>query len=48
MGLKREQKYKEKPILDEQKQFEINTQLQLALSNDLIIEIEYYSHILYD
>ncbi|SFA89398.1 YolD-like protein [Lentibacillus halodurans] len=43
-----EQEYKEKPILDEQKQFEINSKLQLALSNDLTVEIEYYSHDLHD
>ncbi|WP_090237889.1 YolD-like family protein [Lentibacillus halodurans] len=35
-------------MLDEQKQFEINTQLQLALSNDLTVEIEYYSHDLHE
>lgn len=37
-----EQEYKEKPIIDEQKMFEINTMLQLALHNDLTIKVEYY------
>src|SRR5699024_4115791 len=39
-----EQEYKQKPILDEQKQFELNTKLQLALQNDLTVEVEYYDH----
>ncbi|WP_176449287.1 YolD-like family protein [Lentibacillus sp. CBA3610] len=40
----REQEYKKKPILDEQKQFELNTKLQLALQNDLTVEVEYYDY----
>src|SRR5699024_1318970 len=43
-----EQKYKEKPILDEQKQFEINSKLQLAINNDLTVEVEYYDHDVHD
>ncbi|WP_185959636.1 YolD-like family protein [Lentibacillus cibarius] len=39
-----EQEYKQKPILDEQKQFELNTKLQLALQNDLTVEVEYYDY----
>jgi len=44
----REQEYKKKPILDEQKQFELNTKLQLALQNDLTVEVEYYDHGIHD
>src|SRR5699024_4328863 len=40
----KEQEYKQKPILDEQEQFELNTRLQLALQNDLTVEVEYYDH----
>ncbi|GAB4073714.1 hypothetical protein GCM10028778_12170 [Barrientosiimonas marina] len=43
-----EQEYKEKPILDEQKQMEIDTKLQLAINDDLMIEAEYYDHDLHD
>jgi len=43
-----EQEYKQKPILDEQKQFELSTKLQLALQNDLTVEIEYYDHGIHD
>lgn len=39
-----EQEYKKKPVLDEQKQFELNAKLQLALQNDLTVEVEYYNH----
>lgn len=38
-----EQDYKEKPILDEQQIIDINTALQMAIYNDLTVEIKYYS-----
>lgn len=38
----RQQEWKEKPILDEQFVMEINISLQMALQEDLTIEIEYF------
>lgn len=37
-----EQDRKEKPILDEQQQEEINLKLWMALKNDLTVELKYY------
>ncbi|RIU90043.1 YolD-like family protein [Oceanobacillus picturae] len=37
-----EQEFKEKPMLSEYQMEEINLQLQLALANDLTIELEYF------
>jgi|SRR5699024_863145 len=39
-----EQEYKEKPILDDQQKVEIDLKLQIAIQNDLTIEIEYFRH----
>ena len=36
--------YKEKPILDEQKQIEIDQQLKYGLTHQLILKITYYNH----
>ncbi|MFC2948128.1 YolD-like family protein [Virgibacillus sediminis] len=38
-----EKEYKEKPILDEQKMQDINAQLQLAIHNNLTVNIKYYA-----
>lgn len=38
------QEWKEQPILDEQLIVEINLKLQMALENDLTIEIEYFKN----
>ncbi|CDQ39080.1 MULTISPECIES: YolD-like family protein [Virgibacillus] len=38
-----EQEYKEKPVLDEQRLVEMDAQLQLAICNDLTIEIKHYN-----
>lgn len=46
--MEHEHEYKKKPILDEQKQFELNAKLQLALQNDLTVEVEYYDHSVHD
>lgn len=43
-----EQHYKKKPVLNEQKKFELNSKLQLALQNDLTVEVEYYDYGVYD
>ncbi|RFA33304.1 hypothetical protein CAI16_15230 [Virgibacillus dokdonensis] len=37
-----EQNHKEKPILDEQQQEEINTKLLMAIVNDLTVELKYF------
>jgi len=37
-----EQDYKEKPILDDQQKVEIDLKLQMAIQNDLPMEIEYF------
>lgn len=37
-----QQEWKDKPILDEQLREEINLKLQLALQDDLTVEIEYF------
>ncbi|MCF3942233.1 YolD-like family protein [Oceanobacillus alkalisoli] len=37
-----QQEWKEKPMLDEQQIVEINMKLQLALNEDLTVEIEYF------
>jgi len=37
-----EQEYKEKPILDDQQKVEIDLKLQIAIQNDLPIEVEYF------
>lgn len=34
---------KEKPILDEQQKVEIDMKLQLAIKDDLTVEVEYYT-----
>lgn len=34
---------KEKPILDEQQKVEIDLKLQLAIKDDLTVEVEYYA-----
>ncbi|MCF3941554.1 YolD-like family protein [Oceanobacillus alkalisoli] len=39
-----EDEWKEKPMLDEQQLTEINLRLQLALHNDLTVEIEYFKN----
>ncbi|WP_077702509.1 YolD-like family protein [Virgibacillus dokdonensis] len=39
----KEQEHKEKPILDEQQQEEINTKLLMAGVNDLTVEIKYFN-----
>ncbi|AUJ25213.1 YolD-like family protein [Virgibacillus dokdonensis] len=39
----KEQDYKEKPILDEQQQEEINNKLLMAGVNDLTVEIKYFN-----
>lgn len=39
-----QQEWKEKPMLDEQMVTEMNIQLQMALANDLTIEIEYFKN----
>src|SRR5699024_12779407 len=36
--------YKEKPILDELKQIEIDQQLKYGLTHQLIVKITYYNH----
>jgi|GEM_PF-7108105 len=38
-----EQNYKEKPILDEQQLVEIDLKLQIALKDDLTVEVEYFA-----
>jgi len=38
-----EQDYKEKPILDDQQKVEIDLKLQLALSDDLTVEVKYFA-----
>ncbi|WP_176447276.1 YolD-like family protein [Lentibacillus sp. CBA3610] len=43
-----EQDSQKKPILDEQKQFELNAKLQLALQNDLTVEVEYFNQSIQD
>lgn len=42
-----QQEWKEKPILDEQQMVDINLKLQLALHNDLTVEIEYFKDHVY-
>lgn len=39
-----QQEWKDKPILDEQQMVEINMKLQLALNEDLTVEIEYFKN----
>jgi len=39
-----QKEWKEKPMLDEHLMNEINIKLQMALANDLTIEIEYFSN----
>jgi|SRR5690625_1944955 len=39
-----EQDYKEKPILDDQQLVEIDLKLQMAIQNDLMIEVEYFEN----
>jgi|SRR5690625_4916324 len=38
-----EQDYKEKPILDDQQKVEIDLKLQLALNDDLTVEVKYFA-----
>ncbi|MFU0790632.1 MAG: YolD-like family protein [Virgibacillus proomii] len=40
----KEQDHKEKPILDEQQQEEINLKLWMALANDLTVKLKYYDN----
>ncbi|GAB3055264.1 YolD-like family protein [Virgibacillus ainsalahensis] len=40
----KEKEYKEKPILDEQKIQDIETQLQMAIHNNLTVKVEYYAN----
>lgn len=37
-----EMEKKEKPILDEQQKMDINMKLQLAIQNDLTVEVKYF------
>lgn len=43
-GLKREQIKVQKPIIDEQKQEEINFQLTMGFKDNLLVEVKYYEN----
>ncbi|WP_199690473.1 YolD-like family protein [Roseburia sp. 1XD42-34] len=40
----KEQNHKEKPILDKQRQEEINNKLLMAVVNDLTVELKYFDN----